>query len=66
MIREMSSTSGSKPTAEASSPELARRLSAWNLMLLVAGTAIGGGIFLTPSSIAQALPAGLAHPLGGL
>jgi APA family basic amino acid/polyamine antiporter len=56
MIPEMSPASGPKSTAEASSPELARRLSAWNLMLLVAGTAIGGGIFLTPASIARRIP----------
>jgi len=35
---------------------LARRLGAWDLTLLVAGTAIGGGIFLTPAAIARRLP----------
>ena len=35
---------------------LARRLGAWDLMLLAAGGAIGGGIFLTPATIARQLP----------
>ena len=47
----MSSTS----TAE-SGPGLARRLGARDLTLLVAGTAIGGGIFLTPAAIARRIP----------
>src|SRR5580765_576447 len=38
------------------SPGLARRLGAWDLMLLVAGTTIGGGIFLTPAAIARRIP----------
>jgi APA family basic amino acid/polyamine antiporter len=37
-------------------PGLARRLGAWDLTLLVAGTAIGGGIFLTPAAIARRIP----------
>ena len=35
---------------------LARRLGAWDLMLLAAGTTIGGGIFLTPAAIARRIP----------
>jgi APA family basic amino acid/polyamine antiporter len=38
------------------SPGLARRLGARDLMLLVAGTTIGGGIFLTPAAIARRIP----------
>ena len=37
-------------------PGLARRLGARDLTLLVAGTAIGGGIFLTPAAIARQIP----------
>jgi APA family basic amino acid/polyamine antiporter len=35
---------------------LARRLGAWDLTMLVVGGVIGGGIFLTPASIARQLP----------
>jgi APA family basic amino acid/polyamine antiporter len=35
---------------------LARRLGAWDLMLLAAGGSIGGGIFLTPAAIARQIP----------
>lgn len=35
---------------------LARRLGARDLMLLAAGTTIGGGIFLTPAAIARRIP----------
>ena len=47
------------PSVSAETPEspgLARRLGAWDLTLLVAGTAIGGGIFLTPAAIARRIP----------
>jgi APA family basic amino acid/polyamine antiporter len=37
-------------------PGLARRLGARDLMLLAAGTTIGGGIFLTPATIARQIP----------
>jgi APA family basic amino acid/polyamine antiporter len=36
--------------------ELARGLNLWDTTLLVLGLVIGGGIFLTPSAIAKALP----------
>jgi len=39
-------------------PELARGLNAWDTTLLVLGLVLGGGIFLTPSAIARALPSG--------
>jgi basic amino acid/polyamine antiporter, APA family len=45
---------GADPAAAA--PGLARRLGAWDLMLLAAGGSIGGGIFLTPASIARQIP----------
>lgn len=38
--------------------ELARGLNLWDTTLLVLGLVIGGGIFLTPASIAKALPSG--------
>ena len=38
--------------------ELARGLNLWDTSLLVLGLVIGGGIFLTPTSIAKALPSG--------
>jgi len=38
--------------------KLARGLSLWDTSLLVIGLAVGGGIFLTPSSIAKAVPNG--------
>ncbi len=43
-----------KPTPPA---ELARGLNLWDATLVVLGLSLGGGIFLTPSSIAGALPA---------
>jgi APA family basic amino acid/polyamine antiporter len=45
----------SRPQASASG-ELARGLNLWDTTLLVLGLAIGGGIFLVPTSIAKALP----------
>jgi len=36
--------------------ELRRGLNAWDTTLLVLGLVLGGGIFLTPATIAQALP----------
>jgi len=51
-------------------PELQRRLSRFDLTMLVVGACIGSGVFLTPSSIAAALPSPLAMlgvwALGGL
>jgi APA family basic amino acid/polyamine antiporter len=44
----------SAPTAAAG--ELDRGLNLWDMSLLVLGSVIGGGIFLTPSSIARSLP----------
>jgi APA family basic amino acid/polyamine antiporter len=44
----------SRPTPEDAG--LARRLGAWDLMLLAAGGSIGGGIFLTPAAIARQIP----------
>ena len=43
------------PAAASSSP-LHRGLNLWDVTLLVLGLVLGGGIFLTPSSIAQAIP----------
>ena len=37
-------------------PELARGLGLWDTGLMVLGLVIGGGIFLTPASIARAIP----------
>src|SRR5689334_481067 len=48
----MMPTSGTTDSAKG----LARRLGAWDLMLLAAGTTIGGGIFLTPAAIARRIP----------
>ena len=42
--------------AENGRPELARGLGLWDTSLLVLGLVIGGGIFLTPSGIAKAVP----------
>jgi basic amino acid/polyamine antiporter, APA family len=53
-----------------SAGELRRGLNLWDTTLLVLGLVLGGGIFLTPSSIAQALPSPkailAAWTLGGL
>jgi len=50
--------------------ELRRGLNLWDTTLLVLGLVLGGGIFLTPSSIAQALPSSkailAAWAVGGL
>lgn len=44
--------------ARAAAPgELRRGLNLWDTSFLVLGLVLGGGIFLTPSSIAQAIPA---------
>jgi APA family basic amino acid/polyamine antiporter len=46
-----------RPEASPSEPnELARGLNLWDTSLLVLGLVIGGGIFLTPTSIAKAIP----------
>lgn len=42
----------------AEAQELSRGLGLWDTSLLVLGLVIGGGIFLTPSSIAKAVPSG--------
>lgn len=44
--------------ASSSGPELYRGLTLWDTTLLVLGLVLGGGIFLTPASIARALPSG--------
>jgi len=57
MIRQM--PDDDPPSVSAGTPGppgLARRLGARDLTLLVAGTAIGGGIFLTPAAIARRIP----------
>jgi APA family basic amino acid/polyamine antiporter len=41
----------------APAPELDRGLNLWDATLVVLGLVLGGGIFLTPSAIARALPA---------
>lgn len=48
----------SPPSPKADHGELARGLNLWDTTLLVLGLVIGGGIFLTPSAIARALPSG--------
>lgn len=51
----------SAPSRESDRPapstELARGLNLWDTTLVVLGLVLGGGIFLTPAAIAQALPA---------
>jgi basic amino acid/polyamine antiporter, APA family len=46
------------PARPAEPQELSRGLGLWDTSLLVLGLVIGGGIFLTPSSIAKAVPSG--------
>ena len=46
--------------APAAHSELARGLNVWDTTLVVLGLVLGGGIFLTPSSIAAALPSSRA------
>jgi basic amino acid/polyamine antiporter, APA family len=46
--------------SDPSAPELVRGLNLWDTTLVVLGLSLGGGIFLTPSAIAKALPAGWA------
>ena len=46
--------------APAARSELARGLNVWDTTLVVLGLVLGGGIFLTPSSIAAALPSSRA------
>ena len=64
-------------TAPAEQPALVRGLNLWDTTLVVLGLVLGGGIFLTPAAIAQALPAkwailtvwivgGLLSVVGGL
>lgn len=64
-------------TAPAEQPGLVRGLNLWDTTLVVLGLVLGGGIFLTPAAIAQALPAkwailtvwivgGLLSVVGGL
>ena len=48
-------SSVSAPSAS-SGEELSRGLNLWDTTFLVLGLALGGGIFLTPSSIARAIP----------
>ncbi len=48
------------PESPAAPTELARGLNLWDTTLLVLGLVIGGGIFLTPASIARSLPDGTA------
>jgi APA family basic amino acid/polyamine antiporter len=46
-----------RPAPEsAEAPELSRGLNLWDTSLLVLGLVIGGGIFLTPTSVAKAIP----------
>ena len=70
------SASGTEP-APAGQPALVRSLNLWDTTLVVLGLVLGGGIFLTPAAIAQALPArwailtvwivgGLLSVVGGL
>jgi len=48
-----------KPAASpGAGTELARGLNLWDTTLVVLGLALGGGIFLTPASIAAAIPSG--------
>jgi APA family basic amino acid/polyamine antiporter len=47
--------SAAQPSSER---ELSRGLNLWDTTLLVLGLVVGGGIFLTPASIARALPSG--------
>jgi len=51
-----SRSSETRAASSGSGPELARGLNLWDTSLLVLGLVIGGGIFLTPTSIAKALP----------
>ena len=64
-------------TPPAEQPALVRGLNLWDTTLVVLGLVLGGGIFLTPAAIAQALPArwailtvwivgGLLSVVGGL
>ena len=48
-------SAGSAPASERGG-ELSRGLGLWDSSLLVIGLTLGGGIFLTPSSIARAVP----------
>lgn len=41
---------------ESTTPKLLRRLSTFDMTMIVIGSIIGAGIFMTPSSIAEALP----------
>ena len=50
------SSDASLPRSTPEEARLARRLGAWDLMLLAAGGSIGGGIFLTPAAIARQIP----------
>jgi basic amino acid/polyamine antiporter, APA family len=47
----------SLPARAAAPEQLRRELNLWDTTFLVLGLVLGGGIFLTPSSIAQAIPA---------
>jgi basic amino acid/polyamine antiporter, APA family len=57
-------------SSELSAPKLLRRLSTFDMTMIVIGSIIGAGIFMTPSSIAQVLPSPgliiLAWSLGGV
>ena len=48
----------SEAQASPAAGELSRGLNLWDTTLLVIGLVVGGGIFLTPASIAKALPDG--------
>ncbi len=48
--------SANAPGARPAADGLRRGLNAWDTTLLVLGLVVGGGIFLTPSSIARSLP----------
>jgi APA family basic amino acid/polyamine antiporter len=58
------------PAEDDREPELVRRLGAWDGALITIGSVVGGGIFLTTSDMARALPHPglvlLAWVLGGL
>jgi len=73
-IPALASAPGPPPAEQ---PALVRGLNLWDTTLVVLGLVLGGGIFLTPAAIAQALPAkwailtvwivgGLLSVVGGL
>ena len=50
------SAANEAPSSRGNGRELARGLGLWDTSLMVLGLVIGGGIFLTPASIARAIP----------